>query len=102
MSSLCVCHCCKTVALDISFFFPIAECLGLILMWNSLCLQSNMNLGCFEVMVGRGGPECAPTLWALKKGYQKRIKWKGKPHELLNSETVYFISCIIYPGLLII
>lgn len=49
----------KQWLLDISFFFfSIAERFGLVLMWISLCLQSNMNLGCFEVMVGRGGPEC--------------------------------------------
>lgn len=65
---------------DIFFFLLLNTLFGLILMWNSQCLQSNMNLVCFEVIVERGDPEhglILPLLpWALKRGYQRERKRK--------------------------
>lgn len=106
---LCVCHCCKTVAFRHFFFFLsciffLNTLLGLILTWNSLCLQSSMNLGCFEVIEERRGSTVWLNLPPLTPvGSEKRLSKGKKGKETpVNSwaEKLFYFPCNVAGQLL--
>lgn len=107
---LYVCHCCKRVAFRHFFFFPfffpfffLNTWLDLVLTWNSLCLQS-MNLGSFEVIVGRRGSRVWLNLFPVatpvgpenkqtNKGHQKGRKEKKSWWTLGQRNGLFYFLC---------